>query len=252
MISPSANSIRRVIINDRLGRVCAVLLLALLLVPAGCGGSVTQTNPSVSGSGAASTSTVTLATPSIAPGSPGVNVGDIPAGRSFAEGGGGPLTYTFREEWRKARTEAQKWRAGACLISATSQFVNDDGVPSYWVLVFIDKTNADAVMRITIDPWGKVTKSEEVTGDGVVSFVNKFTKQIPYAIIDSDAATTAGKAALAARYNLDKTKEPSLSLGFDRVDGSGPYWTYMLFYNSTAEYVSAKINALTGEVMPSS
>jgi len=39
--------------------------------------------------------------------------GDIPAGRGIAEGGGGPLSYTFREEWRKARPAAQNRRSGA-------------------------------------------------------------------------------------------------------------------------------------------
>jgi hypothetical protein len=175
---------------------------------------------------------------------------DIPPGRAIPEGGGGPNSYTFREEWRRARTAAQTWRAGAQLISATGQYVNDDGQPNSWFVVFLDPSKPDAVLTIDIDPWGAVTDREEVGGSGLISFVNQYTKAIPYSIIDSDQAVQIGKADLATRYNLAKTKEPSLSLNFSRTDGSGPYWTYMVFYNSTAEYVSSRINALTGEVMP--
>jgi hypothetical protein len=175
---------------------------------------------------------------------------DIPPGRSIAEGGGGPLSYTFREEWRRARAEAQKWRSGAYLITASGNYVNDDGEPNSWTLKFIDKANADAVLLVDIDPWGKVTQTRELSGSGVASFVGQYTKRIPYSIIDSDTAVGIGKAALAANYPLDKTNDPSLALNFSEVDGSGPYWTYMLFYESTAEYVSARIDALTGAVKP--
>ena len=175
---------------------------------------------------------------------------DIPPGRAIPEGGGGPNSYTFREEWRRARTAAQTWRPGAQLVSATGQYVNDDGEPNSWLVVFFDSGKLDTVLTIDIDPWGAITDREEVSGGDVLSFVNQYTKAIPYGIIDSDRAVQIGKADLATRYNLDKTKEPSLSLNFSRTDGSGPYWTYMVFYNSTAEYVSSRINALTGEVMP--
>ena len=177
-------------------------------------------------------------------------IDDIPPGRAIPEGGGGPLSYTFREEWRRARAEAQKWRSGAYLISATGDYVNDDGLPNSWSIRFIDKAAADAVLLVDIDPWGKVTATREVTGGGVSSFVDKYTKRIPYNIIDSDTAVGLGKAALTAKYPLAKTNHPSLSLSFSGLDGSGPYWTYTLFSSSTAEYVSAQINALTSVVTP--
>ena len=175
---------------------------------------------------------------------------DIPPGRGIAEGGGGPLSYTFREEWRRARAEAQKWRGGAYLITATGDYVNDDGLPNSWSLKFIDSPDADAVLLVDIDPWGKVTQTRQVTGGGVVSFVGQYTQRMPYDIIDSDKAGELGKAALAAKYNLAKTKEPSLGLNFSELDGSGPYWTYTLFYESTAEYVSVHVHAVTSAVTP--
>ncbi|MEI8333916.1 MAG: hypothetical protein WCH74_08700 [Chloroflexota bacterium] len=49
-----------------------------------------------------------------APATSGGSVADgIPPGREIAEGGGGPVQSTFREEWRGALAEAQKWRSGA-------------------------------------------------------------------------------------------------------------------------------------------
>jgi hypothetical protein len=172
---------------------------------------------------------------------------DIPPGRGIAEGGGGPLAYTFREEWRKARVEARLWRPGAYLISGSGLYVNDDGVPSYWAFNFIDRPDADAVLKIQIDPWGTVTQAGEAKGNEIASYVGEFTAPIPYAVIDSDAAVRLGKAAIAARYDLDETKDPRLGLNFSALDGSGPYWQYTVFRTSSASYVTARIHALTGE-----
>jgi len=176
--------------------------------------------------------------------------GEIPPGREIAEGGGGPAQYTFREEWRRALAEARKWRSGAYLIGAGGDMVNDDGVPSHWSLDFIDRADADAVLKVEIDPWGTITRTREVTGDGVSSFVGPYTKMIPFGVIDSDEAVAIGTAAMATRYDLARTKDPRIDLGFSSLDGSGPDWTYTLFNESTAEYVSAHIDALTGEVTP--
>jgi hypothetical protein len=104
------------------------------------------------------------------------------------------------------------------------------------------------VLLVEIDPWGKVTSAGKVSGTGVSSFVGPYTQRIPYAIIDSDTAVGLGKAALAAKYDLAKTRDPRIGLNFSEVDGSGPYWTYTLFYTSTAKYVTARIDALTGVV----
>ena len=106
------------------------------------------------------------------------------------------------------------------------------------------------MLLVDIEPWGKVTRTREDTGSAVTSDVGQYTRRIPYNIIDSDKATSLGKAAPTSQYPLAKTNGPSLTLNFSSVDGSGPYWTYMLFYTSTAEYVSARIDALTGAVTP--
>ncbi len=177
-------------------------------------------------------------------------ISEIPPGRSISEGGGGPTQYTFREEWRTALAEARKWRSGAYLISASGDMVNDEGVPNHWSLSFIDKADADAVLLVEVDPWGKITETREVTDDGVGSFVDTFTNRLPYDVIDSDKAVQIGKAALAARYDLAATKDPRIGLNFSVLDGSGPYWSYSLFHQPTAEYVSAQIDARTGEVTP--
>jgi hypothetical protein len=236
-------------------RAGAILLGIAMLALVGCS---TPLPPSTSGGPSDSsgtrtprpTATPTPSSPSDATAGPGTTdpalTDDIPPGRSFAEGGGGPLSYTFRDEWRKARAAAQTWRSGAYLISAAGDFINDDGVPSHWSMNFIDQANADAVLLIEIDAWGKVTQTRTVTGGGVSSFVGQYTKRIPYAIIDSDKAVGLGKAALAAKYDLNKTKDPRIGLNFSEIDGTGPYWTFTLFNNSTANYITARIDALTG------
>lgn len=237
-------------------RVGAMALAFSALALAGCatGGASPSTVGQHSGAPVGSVAATNTAASTSATNASGTSdqtlTDDIPAGRGIAEGGGGPLSYTFREEWRRARAEAQKWRSGAYLITAFGNYVNDDGLPNSWSLKFIDKAAADAVLLVDIDPWGKVTQTREASGSGVTSFVDQYTKRIPYAIIDSDTAAGLGKAALASQYPLDKTNNPSLTLNFSRVDGTGPYWTYMLFYESTAEYVSARIDALTGVVKP--
>jgi hypothetical protein len=224
----------------------AAVAVALAVASGGCSCSVSP-NQSPSGSQAPSGSPSGASTGSVATSTAGATqLDDIPPGRSIAESGGGPLTYTFREEWRKARAEAQKWRSGAYLIFASGNFPNDDGVPSTWTLDFIDKAVADAVLLVEIDPWGKVTKTQEVTGGSVSVYVGP-NKRIPYSIIDSDRAVELGKAALATRYDLSSTKDPAITLGFSG-DGGGPYWTYATYNYSLGKKITAQIDALTGNV----
>jgi hypothetical protein len=185
-----------------------------------------------------------------APGTASAAASQIPPGREISEGGGGPVQYTFREEWRRALATAETWRVGAYLVTAVGRMVNDDGVPSSWRLTFADKAPPDAVLLVDIDPWGKVTSQEVVAGADATGLVGGSTKPIPYTVIDSDQAVTMGKKTLGAAYNLAKTKDPLIALNHDRKDGSGPYWSYILFYESTAEYVTARIDALTGQVAP--
>ena len=232
-------------------RVLAAASLAVVLV-VGCGSSGSTPVPA-GGPGATAAASATAAaaagsTPRVS-GTPDPALGqEIPPGREISEGGGGPVSYTFREEWRRALAEARKWRSGAYLINAVGDMVNDEGVPSSWTLAFIDKAEADAVLRVEIDPWGKVTKTEEVTGEGVASFVDQYTARIPYDIIDTDEVVTIGKAALAARYDPVKTRDPRIALSSNAIAGGALHWTYMLFYESDAAYVSALIDPRTGAV----
>jgi len=222
--------------------LAALGLVAVFAVACGASGSTKAPG------GSPQAATAAPATPvASSPADPGPDQA-IPPGREIAEGGGGPVQYTFREEWRRALAEAQKWRSGAYLVKAVGQQVNDEGVPSSWAFAFIDKADADAVLRVEIDPWGKVTETEEVTGEGVISFVDQYTVRIPYDVIDSDEVVTIGKAALAAVYDPLKTKDPLIALGANKITGGALHWTYMLFYESTAEYVSALIDPLTREV----
>jgi hypothetical protein len=160
------------------------------------------------------------------------------------------MQYSFREAWRRALSPAQQWRPGAYLVSAVGNFVNDEGVPSEWRFTFIDRAEPDALLWLYVDPWGNITNSREESGDAVASSVSEFDKAIHYDVIDSDEAVRIGLNSMGAQYDLTKTRDPRIALGWDAVDGSGPYWWYSRFYTPTADYVSVEIDALTGTVAP--
>jgi len=181
-----------------------------------------------------------------------VSPDQIPPGREIAEGGGGPVQYTFREEWRRALVEAQAWRPGAFLVSATGRYINDEGVPTEWRLSFIDAptgADADAVLFVVVDPWGGISQTEEVT-ESVSSRVSEFDRLVPADVLDSDDVVALGREALGSTYNLAQAQDPYASVGFSVRDGSGPYWRYGFFYPPTAEYVSVPLDALTGAIVP--
>ncbi len=171
----------------------------------------------------------------------------IPPGREIAEGGGGPTQYTFREEWRRALPEAQKWRIGAYLISAVGNQVNDDGVPSDWRFAFISDRDPDALLFIYMDPWGKVSSTEEVT-ENRGSHVSEYDRPMEYDVIDSDQAVSIALKALAEDHDLADTKDPRISLGWSVLDGSGPYWEFNIFHKPTATYLYVQIDARSGAV----
>ena len=180
-----------------------------------------------------------------------VNPADIPPGREIAEGGGGPIQYTFREEWRRALAEAQAWREGAYLYEALGRYVNDEGVPSEWRMSFVagPAAEADAVLIVTIDPWGQVTETEEMT-ESLSSHVSEFDQPVPVEVLDSDEAVTLGRAALGSMYDLGKAQDPYVAIGLSELDGTGPFWRYGFFYPPSAEYYLARLDAVTGEVVP--
>lgn len=180
-----------------------------------------------------------------------VSPADIPPGREIAEGGGGPVQYTFREDWRRALTEAQAWRPGAYLYAAVGRYVNDEGVPSEWRMSFVSGPVAgvDAVLVVTVDPWGTVTATEELT-ESLQSHVSEFDRPVPVEVVDSDEAVTLARAAVEASYDLADVQDPYTSLGYSELDGSGPFWRYGFFHPPTAEYYSVQLDALTGAVMP--
>jgi len=160
------------------------------------------------------------------------------------------MSYTFREEWRRARAEAQKWRSGAYLVSGSGQYVNDDGVPNSWSLRFIDKADADAVLLVDIDPWGKVTQTRQVTGAEWFHSSASTRSEC-----HTTSSTAIRRSSLAKRHWRPSTTSPrrrnraSASTSASST-GSGPYWTYTLFYESTAEYVSVHVHAITSAVTP--
>lgn len=172
------------------------------------------------------------------------SVSEIPAGRAIPEGGGGPDSYTFREEWRRALAKAKEWRPGAYLVTASGNYVNDDGVPSSWQMTFVDAIPADKLLRVEIDPWGAVTTTKEIDTTKVKDLLQPGDARIPFGIMDSDAAVAAAKKALGASYELGKTENPAIRLQFDR-DDSGPWWIYVV-EDENGKLIITRVHALTG------
>lgn len=222
--------------------VLVVVALAASAATIGCGGKTTTTSRGQTSSTLPADKPADPATQSDA-------ASQIPPGRALAEGGGGPVQYTFREEWRRALPTAQEWRSGAYLITATGDQINNEGVPSSWRLLFIDRKAADSLLMVDMDPWGKVTDRRELTGEQAKSFVGDYTEPIPFSVIDSDQVVELGRKKLAETYNLGNTKDPRVGLNFGETGGGGPYWVFTVFDNSDAEYVSARVDAITGEIV---
>jgi hypothetical protein len=218
--------------------VCA----AALVVVAGCGGAG-------SGTGSGSTTGGTSGGTTIATGPPGgtpvdgpvVIVPDsIPDGRTITSGGGNP-EYTFRSLWKKALPEALKWKGDAYLAYAYGGFVNNDGVPSEWTLLFRTHASGANDLQVWIDPWGKVTRTEESAPTDV-----RGVRAVMPDIIDSDEAVAKALPALAEKVDPAKTRDPRLVLGFR--DGAGPFWYYIVVENSSGNYVTVTMDALTGSI----
>jgi hypothetical protein len=230
----------------------AIVALSACTVTGGPGGSASSsaTTGSILGSsapgatsatGTPETTTATTAAAGIA--EPGAL--SIPPGSTFTEGGGGPKSYTFREEWRRALIVAKQWRPGAYLVTASGNNVNDDGVPSGWALTFADAIPTDELLVVHVDPWGQVTSKRTFKTAVVMDLLQPGDAKIPFGIMDSDAAVTAARAALSAKYDLSATKNPTIGLSFAR-DGRGPYWTYYVEVSSPT-YLTTRVDALTGE-----
>jgi len=229
-------------------RACATLILVAafalaIMTLAGCGGP-DQKPPGQTGGDQLATST---------PGNPDSPAGDavpgatsIPPGRSFSEGGGGPKSYTFREEWRRASVVARQWREGAYLVTASGQNVNVDGVPSSWTMMFVDAIPTDEILFVEIDPWGAVTKKRTVKTAEVTDQLQPGDDRIPFGILDSDAAVTNGKDALSTA-NLPVSGNARLTLSYFR-DGSGPFWSYIVEGPSPSGTI-VRVNANTGEAV---
>jgi hypothetical protein len=224
--------------------LAVVLVVAVLAAPAG---GCTRRKPP--GSTTTTSTTGTTDATSSAGSQEGTGAAvegatSIPPGSSFVEGGGGPSSYTFREEWRRALASAQQWRQGAYLVTASGDNVNSDGVPSEWSLRFVDAIPTDEILVVGIDPWGQITSKVGIDTRKVTDQLQPGDGRIPEGILDSDAAIRLGHAALSSAGS-DTTGTTRLLLSFDR-DGSGPYWRVVV-EQPGGGIATASVNALTGQ-----
>ena len=220
----------------------AALLLTACIVPGGPGSGSTVRGPSDATSSGPGSSTATESSTQggDAAGDAVPGAESIPPGRSFAEGGGGPNSYTFREEWRRASQEAQKWRPGAFLVTASGPNVNNDGVPSSWSMRFVNAIPTDEILVVEIDPWGTITRKHTIRTAEITDQLQPGDAQIPFGIMDSDAAVAKGEEALSGGMSSNAR----LLLSFAR-DHTGPYWSYVV-EGPDSQLATARINALTG------
>jgi hypothetical protein len=230
--------------HTRASRALATGALALALVAvAGCGGAGTGagTGSTTGGTPGGATAGTTGPGPGTPVDGPVVIVPDsIPDGRTITSGGGNP-EYTFLSLWKKALPEALKWKGDAYLVYAYGGFVNNDGVPSEWVLLFRTHASGANDLQMWIDPWGKVTRTEESAPTDV-----RGVRAVMPDLIDSDEAVAKALPALAEKVDPAKTRDPRLVLGFR--DGAGPFWYYIVVENSSGNYVTVTMDALTGSV----
>jgi len=202
-------------------------------------GQLTTSAPNGSTSATGGSATGETASGDAAPGAT-----SIPQGRAFAEGGGGPESYTFREEWRRAVETASQWRSGAFLVTASGRNVNTDGVPSSWTMMFVDAIPTDEILFIEIDPWGKVTAKRTVDTAKVFDLLQPGDARIPFGVADSDVAVAKSVAALTAGGG-SRGGNATLTLAFAR-DHTGPYWTYMAEGPGSKRSV-VRVEAMTGQ-----
>lgn len=231
-------------------RALAIVLVMLMLaasVVAGCSakddGAAVDGGATVGEGGAATDGAAADATGTSGPtgdGAARIKPESIPDGRAIASDGN--PEYTFRSLWKKALVEALEWNEAAVLVSASGSFVNDEGVPSDWMMVFATR-EGEADYRIRIDPWGNISSAIESPKDE--SF-GAYT--IPTDIIDSDEAVTAGIAAVRKELGAGDVRDPRLGLGF-KPDGAGPYWYYTVLDPGSGDYRTAVIEALTGKAV---
>ena len=162
----------------------------------------------------------------------------IPDGRTIQDGGN--PEYTFRTLWKKALSTALEWKPDAYLVSAAGSFVNGDGVPSEWMMVFRTRDGGKD-LRLRIDPWGKVSSTQESAPDPTNG-----AQAVPPSIIDSDEAVAKALPALADKVGPDTAKDPRLGLGFK--EAAGPFWYYIVLAPG-GDYVTVTLDAVTGEVV---
>jgi len=220
----------------RIAPVVAGILLTLA-VAVGCTSpdtSVPSGGPAAP-TGGASAATSSATTPPSGEGPVVVVPESIPDGRKIL--GDGNPEYTFLSLWKRAVPTALQWKGDAYLASASGSFVNDDGVPSEWMMVFRTRAAGSPDLRVWIDPWGKVTRTEKTPADDTYG-----TRAVMPGIVDSDAAVTVGRSALKNK-GVTTTKDPRLGLGFK--GDVGPFWYYVVLSNGN--YVTATIDALTGK-----
>lgn len=178
-------------------------------------------------------------------------LGTIAEGKAMSAGGA-PPEYTFKTLWKKALRAAQKWHGDAYLVRAVGQYINNQGVPSYWFLTFLSPADHLYRLDMEIDPWGNVSK-ENIWKGGSQAELRQFRvvygdTPVPANIVDSDWVVEQAVPAASAQFPLNKTKDPAAVINWDKETNKS-VWSYIFLYRSTAQYCGVDLDAQTGKVI---
>ncbi len=159
----------------------------------------------------------------------GPSLDEIPDGKDVSVGGA-PPEFTFRTLWKKALRNAQLWSPKAFLVYAAGEFLNDKGVPSSWEMVFSKPEDDSECLRLTIDPWGKISERsvcDRGSCSGLVHISSAFqsVKPVVATIADSDAVSREAARLCKERFWVTNPFDPCVVLTWNNAHRR-PAWVY--------------------------
>ncbi|HOJ33007.1 MAG TPA: hypothetical protein PK975_05560 [Candidatus Hydrogenedentes bacterium] len=177
---------------------------------------------------------------------------DIPDGRDVSVGGA-PPEYTFRSLWKRALVGAQQWEPDAYLVYACGEYLNDQGVPSSWTIVFCSRKAKKAWLCLTIDPWGKISDTSKGTGSppGVLEYASEAlaaARPVPADLLDSDMLSKRAMKAVEERFGIASPWDPKTIVLWDK-NQSRAVWIYRFRTAKGDAFKELRFDARTGAAL---
>jgi len=220
----------------------AIAIAALMSLGSACSLAKPTTQTTGTGATGGSSTSATLSTGTTMLLGNGVGLpssASIPKGRTYTTSTEGHPSYTFREIWRRAIVEAQKWDPDAFLVQAFARDMNSEGVPSEWTLYFARQSDG-AYQIAKMDPWGNVTSTQTFASGAKSSW-----HAVPIGVIDSD---TVAKLGTQRFIDLNASGFSRQQVQLDWATSQPVIrWSYIVLDGSSHKFLGEVMNALTGE-----